>query len=122
MSGSSACQVGRLRATPVPSTNPRARRRPGVIASVAVRIAMARAEPPMIPWARSINFARSNMSASAPAARAKKRRGREVEATINPTHVFDPVRSNISWADDRLWMKVPNADSSDATQSVRKEP
>ena len=62
------------------------------------------------------------MSARAPAARAKKRSGREVEATISPTQVFDPVRSNINWDEERLWMNVPKADSIDATQSVRKEP
>jgi hypothetical protein len=62
------------------------------------------------------------MSANAPAARAKKRRGSEVEATIIPTQVLEPVRSSINWDEDRLWMKVPKADSIDATQSVRKEP
>ena len=83
---------------------------------------MARAEPPMIPWATSISLARSNMSARAPAASAKKSSGREVEATIRPTQVLEPVRSNINWDEERLWMNVPNADSIDATQSVRKEP
>jgi hypothetical protein len=62
------------------------------------------------------------MSARAPAARAKKRRGREVDATIIPTHEFDPVRSHMSWDEERPWMKVPNADNIDATQSVRNEP
>ncbi len=122
MSGSRACQVGRLRATPVPRTKPSPSRSPGVIAPDAVKIAMARADPPMIPWATSISLVRSNMSARAPAARAKKRRGREVEATMRPTHVLDPVRSNINWDEERLWMNVPKADSIDATQSVRKEP
>jgi hypothetical protein len=35
---------------------------------------------------------------------------------------LDPVRSNINCDEDRLWMKVPNAESIDASQSVRKEP
>jgi hypothetical protein len=83
---------------------------------------MARADPPMIPWARSISLARSNMSASAPAAMPKNSNGSEVEATIIPTHVLDPVRSSINWEAERLWMKVPKADSIDANQSVRKEP
>ena len=93
-----------------------------MIAPVAVKIAMARADPPMIPWATNISLVRSNMSARAPAARAKNRRGREVEATMRPTQVLDPVRSNINWDEERLWMNVPKADSIDATQSVRKEP
>jgi hypothetical protein len=92
------------------------------MASVPVNIAIAIAEPPMIPWARSMSLVRSNMSASAPAANAKKRRGSEVEATIIPTQAFDPVRSHISWDEERPWMKVPKADSIDATQSVRNEP
>jgi hypothetical protein len=35
---------------------------------------------------------------------------------------LEPVRSSISWEEERLWMKVPKADSIDASQSVRKEP
>ena len=47
-SGSRACQVGRLSATPTPSTRPSPRSKPGVIESVAVKIAIARADAPMI--------------------------------------------------------------------------
>jgi len=62
------------------------------------------------------------MSASAPAARARKSKGKVVEATIKPTQVFDRVNSNMSQEAATLWMKEPTEERTLATQSVRNEP
>jgi hypothetical protein len=60
------------------------------------------------------------MSASAPAVREKKNRGRVDEATIKPTQVLDPVSSSISHDPATCWMKVPAAENMFAPHKARK--
>lgn len=74
----------------------------------------------MIPCAISMSFARSNMSANAPAASARKNKGSRDEETIRPTQVLEPVISNISQAPATFWMKVPEADRMFAAHNDRK--
>ncbi len=74
----------------------------------------------MTVWAMSISLARLKRSARAPAVREKKRRGRVDEATIRPTHVFEPVSSNISHEAATVWTNVPDEDKTLPAQSQRK--
>jgi hypothetical protein len=60
------------------------------------------------------------MSARAPAVRDRKKRGRREDATIQPTHVLDPVNSNISHEAATAWMNVPEAESTVAPHNERK--
>jgi len=53
----------------------------------------------------------------APAARAKKSRGRVVEATIRPTQVADPVNSSINQAPATDWRKDPTFEKMETIQS-----
>jgi hypothetical protein len=65
-------------------------------------------------------LARSNLSASAPAASEKKSRGRVAEATMSPTHVLDPVSSNMSHEAATDWTNVPEAERMFPAHSHRK--
>jgi hypothetical protein len=52
--------------------------------------------------------------------REKNRRGRVAEATMRPTHVLDPVISNMSQDPATDWTKVPEAENTLPAHSQRK--
>jgi hypothetical protein len=60
------------------------------------------------------------MSAKAPAASERKKRGSKAEATIQPTQVLDSVISNISQDPATAWMNVPDAENTVAAHKDRK--
>ena len=66
-----------------------------------------------------MSLVRENMSASAPAARERKKRGRVAEATIQPTQVLESVISSISQEAATAWMNVPEPEKIVAAHSAR---
>ena len=119
-SGTSACAAGRLNASAVPSTSPRPSSRPGVIRSRAVRTAIAAAAAPIATWDTSITRARSNMSATTPAIRARNSSGSRFEATMSPTQVAEAsVNSFISHDAATVWKKDPRFEKIPAIQRAR---
>jgi len=113
-SGTVACHEGRLNASPTPSNRPRASRRLGVIRSSAASSAIAPAASPIVDCAATRTHRRSNMSATAPAARERKSNGSVADAAINPTQVADPVSSSISQDAATAWRKEPRFEKIDA--------